>query len=135
MRRVVQLSPQQLGLYVLVEDENDGGAKWNHVSGQGINFWATKPFHQFMKRDSDAVASGLSPGQKVYFVVNCFDEPAVTGECPKMTQPTAIHPNISERIVNKKEGVPVWSMSKVCHSHFGCVAPASGFVCEVWTHS
>ena len=56
MRRVVQLSPQQLGLYVLMKDESDGGAKWNHVSGQGVNFWATKPFHQFMKSYYEAVA-------------------------------------------------------------------------------
>jgi hypothetical protein len=123
MRRVVQRSPQQLGLYVLMKDESDGGAKWNHVSGQGINFWATKPFHHFMKRYSEVVASRLSPGQNVYFVVNGFDEPAVTGECPNMSQLTAIHPNIREGIVNRKEGVPVWSMSKVRDCHLDLLFP------------
>jgi len=123
MRTVVQRSPQQLGLYVLMKDESDGGAKWNHVSGQGINFWATKPFHHFMKRYSEVVASRLSPGQNVYFVVNGFDEPAVTGECPNMSQLTAIHPNIREGIVNRKEGVPVWSMSKVRDCHLDLLFP------------
>ena len=123
MRRVVRRSPQQLGLYVLRKDESDGGAKWNHVSGQGINFWATKPFHQFMKRYSEAVTTRLSPGQNVYFVVNGFDEPAVTGECPNMSQLAAIHPNIREGIVNRKEGVPVWSMSKVRECHLDLLFP------------
>ncbi len=123
MRRIVQRSPQQLGLYVLMKDESDGSTKWNHVSGQGVNFWATKPFHQFMKRYSEAVASRLSPGQNVYFVVNSFDEPAVTGECPNMSQLTAIHPNIREGIVNRKEGVPVWSMSKVRECHLDLLFP------------
>ena len=123
MRRVVQRSPQQLGLYVLKKDESDGGAKWNHVSGQGINFWATKPFHNFMKRYSEVFASRLSPSQNVYFVVNGFDEPAVTGECPNMSHLTAIHPNIREGIVNKKEGVPVWSMSKVRECHLDLLFP------------
>ncbi len=123
MRRVVQRSSQQLGLYVLMKDESDGGAKWNHVSGQGVNFWATKPFHHFMKRYSEVVASRLSPGQNVYFVVNGFDEPAVTGECPNMSQLTAIHPNIREGIVNRNEGVPVWSMSKVRNCHLDLLFP------------
>jgi hypothetical protein len=106
-----------------MKDESDGAAKWNHISGQGINFWATKPFHHFMKRYSEVVASRLSPGQNVYFVVNGFDEPAVTGECPNMSQLTAIHPNIREGIVNRKEGVPVWSMSKVRDCHLDLLFP------------
>ena len=123
MRRVVQQSPQQLGLYVLTKHESDGGAKWTHVLGQGINFWATKPFHQFMTRYAKTVASRLPQGQKVYFVINGFDEPAVTGECPNMTQLTAIHPNIREGIVKREDGVPVWSMSKVRDCHLDLLFP------------
>ena len=118
MRRVVQKSPQQLGLYVLTKHKSTGGATWTHMSGQGANFWATKPFHEFMTRHVETIASRLPAAQRVYFVINGFDEPVVSGECQNLSQLMAIHPNVREGIVNRKEGVPVWSMSKVrdCHT-------------------
>jgi len=61
MRKVVQKSPHQLGLYVLTKHGDTGVAKWTHVSGHGMNFWATKPFHQFMTRGSCRDASSSRP--------------------------------------------------------------------------
>ena len=123
MRQIVQKWPQRLGLFQLIKHDGDDNASWEHVIGQGKSFWSTKPFHDFMSRHASSFSTGLTVGQRSYFVVNGFDEPAVTGECPNMSHLTAIHPNIREGIVNKKEGVPVWSMSKVRDCHLDLLFP------------
>lgn len=123
LRKVVQKSPQKLGLYVLTKHEDTGVAKWTHDSGQGMNFWATKPFHQFMTRRVEDVASRLPQAQKVYFVINGFDEPAVSGECQNMSELSALHPNVREGIVDRRERIPVWSMSKVRDCHMDLLFP------------
>ena len=119
MSKIVSKWPQRLGLFVLSRDiDTTGLARWNHVSGQGKTFWSTKPFHQFMSRHAETFSSSLSPGQKAYFVINGFDEPAVIGECPDFTSLTQQHPNAKFRLIDSTESVPVWSMSKIrgCHA-------------------
>ena len=71
-----------------------------------------------MSRHAETFSSSLSPGQKAYFVINGFDEPAVIGECPDFTSLTQQHPNAKFRLIDSTESVPVWSMSKIrgCHA-------------------
>ena len=118
MRQIVQKWPQRLGLFQLLKHDGDDNASWEHVIGQGKSFWSTKPFHDFMSRHASRFSQGLAAGQRAYFVVNGFDEPAVLGNCPNLSVSAKLHPNVREGLIDAKEGVPVWSMSKVrgCHN-------------------
>lgn len=71
-----------------------------------------------MSQHASRFSQGLTAGQRAYFVVNGFDEPAVLGNCPNLSALAKLHPNVREGLIDAKEGVPVWSMSKVrgCHS-------------------
>ena len=118
MQQIVQKWPQRLGLFQLLKHNGDDNASWEHVTGQGKSFWSTKPFHDFMSRHASRFSQGLTAGQRAYFVVNGFDEPAVLGNCPNLSGSAKLHPNVREGLIDAKEGVPVWSMSKVrgCHN-------------------
>ena len=97
MRQIVQKWPQRLGLFQLLKHDGDDNASWEHVIGQGKSFWSTKPFHDFMSRHASRFSQGLTAGQRVYFVVNGFDEPAVLGKCPNLSDLAKLHPNVRKR--------------------------------------
>lgn len=118
MRQIVQKWPQRLGLFQLIKHDGDDNASWEHVIGQGKSFWSTKPFHDFMSRHASSFSMGLTVGQRSYFVVNGFDEPAVLGNCPNLSDLAKLHPNVRKGLIDAKDRVPVWSLSKVrgCHN-------------------
>ena len=122
MHQLVKKWPRQLGLFALSKN-TDHRASWKYISGQGLSFWSTKPFHIFMSRHANTLSSSLVPGGVAYFVINGFDEPAVTGQCPRLKQLAALHPNVNAGLFGASEGVPVWSMSKVRGCHMDLLIP------------
>ena len=87
MRAAVRRDSRKLALYALRRNTNNPSKsvfEWVRLEGQ-TQWWSTNGFHEFMR---DKVAE---IGQKylqddfkeTWFLINCFDEPLMMGECPK----------------------------------------------------
>ena len=124
MRAAVRRDSRKLALYALRRNTNNPSKsvfEWVRLEGQ-TQWWSTNGFHEFMR---DKVAE---IGQKylqddfkeTWFLINCFDEPLMMGECPKQQQLSNLHGLIQRRTSPfsfSGDGVVVWSMAKVdgCH--------------------
>lgn len=122
MRNIVVRSTIQLGLFSLTKDAN-GRASWNHIMGQGEGFWATAPFHHFLKRHLDTIAISVPKGTTAYFIINNFDEPQAIGACPNFSSLHNQHPNVNRGFIDASERIPVLSMSKVRDCHLDLLIP------------
>ncbi|CAL6328004.1 unnamed protein product [Bathycoccus prasinos] len=124
MRAAVRRDSRKLALYALRRNTNNPSKsvfEWVRLEGQ-TQWWSTNGFHEFMRdKVADIGQKYLQDDFKeTWFLINCFDEPLMMGECPKQQQLSNLHGLIQRRTSPfsfSGDGVVVWSMAKVdgCH--------------------
>lgn len=122
MRAAVRRDSRKLALYALRRNTNNPSAfEWVRLEGQ-TQWWSTNGFHEFMRDKVTEIGQKYLPDdfKEMWFLINCFDEPLMMGECPKQQQLSNLHGLIQRRTSPfsfSGDGVVVWSMAKVddCH--------------------
>jgi len=125
MRAAVRRDSRKLALYALRRNTNNPSAfEWVRLEGQ-TQWWSTNDFHEFMRDKVTEIGQKYLPDdfKEMWFLINCFDEPLMMGECPKQQQLSNLHGVIQKRTSPFSfigDGVVVWSMAKVdgCHDDF-----------------
>jgi hypothetical protein len=125
MRAAVRRDSRKLALYALRRNtDNPSAFEWVRLEGQ-TQWWSTNGFHEFMRDKVTEIGQKYLPDdfKEMWFLINCFDEPLMMGECPKEEQLYNLHGLIQRRTSPFSfigDGVVVWSMAKVdgCHDDF-----------------
>ena len=132
MRAAVRRDSRKLALYALRRNINNPGKsvfEWVRLEGQ-TQWWSTNGFHEFMRDKVTEIGQKYLQDdfKEMWFLINCFDEPLMMGECPKQQQLSNLHGLIQRRTSPfsfSGDGVVVWSMAKVDGCHDDLLFPLS----------